>query len=611
MSGIVGIVNLDGAPVDRDLLRRMTDSMSFRGPDAQQVWIAGDVGFGHTMLRTTWEAETEKQPLTLDRQVSLTADARVDGRAELIEKLERRLGRSFALSELNDAELILLAYEAWKEDCVNHLVGDFAFAIWDSRSRRLFCARDHFGVKPFFYAHTGNSFVFSNTLKTLRLDPRVSDAFNETAIGDFLLFGLNQDLSTTTFRDIQRLPAGHSLSISNYSLTPRRYWTAGNTDETEVCVEEFQELLTATVRDRLRTNRVAVSMSGGLDSTSIAAIAKDLCTKHSAVSAFSVVYDDLIPDEERHYSTAAAEFIDVPITHLNGDAYRLFDGDLDQPEPFLLGPLIGQFHELLRLCAGNGRVALTGFDGDAFMNEPPRNYFASCARKLKIKDLLSSMAWYARTHRSPPPVGFRTLIKRTFRRQAAESFYPEWIDESFAMRTNLRDRCKQFISDPIIDGGTHAAAFHALDSKVWAPLFEGYDPGATRIPLEMRHPLIDVRLLGYLFAIPAMPWCVNKHILRVAMSNRLPAEVLKRPKTPLAGNPALQLARRAGVRWLDSFEINPQLEGFVNLNLRRPLAEEPTPEGLWANLRLFALNYWLTNSLPIERPVENSLVQTA
>jgi len=617
MSGIVGIVNLDGAPIDRDLLRRMTDYMAFRGPDAREVWIDGNVGLGHAMLRTTWEAETEKQPLTKDGKVWLTADARIDGRRELIEKLEGKLARS--LNPIpNDAELILRAYEVWSEDCVNHLIGDFALAIWDSSARRLFCARDHFGVKPFFFARVSNSFIFSNTLNTLRQDPRVSDALNEVAIGDYLLFGLNQDLSTTTFRDIQRLPAGHSLTLSNSSITTRRYWTPRISDpvrfrDRQTYAERFTELLTSAVEDRLRTSRVTVSMSGGLDSTSLAAIACDLLNHN--VLACSIVYDTLIPDRERHYSTVAAGHIGIPITQLNADRYSLFDeqaaGDMDQPEPFLLSPLTGQFNDLLRVCANFGRVALTGYDGDAFMNEPPNSHFASSAKNLRLKDLLTSMGWYVLTQRGLPPIGFRTRIKQMLGKQRSESFYPEWIDREFETRINLRERCdevflpqrrkgaKQQASSDL--GERRPSALHALNSRVWASLFEGYDPGATKLHLEIRHPFVDLRLVEYLLVVPAVPWCVNKHILRVAMKDRLPAAVLNRRKTPLAGDPALQLARDTGVRWLDSFEVNPQLGSFVNLKLRRSLADEQTPDGLWASLRVFALNHWLTNSRPVDR----------
>src|SRR5512145_1109164 len=186
MSGIAGIVNLDGAPIDRELLSCMADYLSFRGPDAQEIWIDANVGFVHTMLRATSRAETEKQPATLESRLWITADARIDGES----------------SALTDPELILHAYQTWGEDCLKHLIGDFALAIWDRHSRSLFCARDHFGVKPFFYARIANSLIFSNTLNALRIDGRVSDALNEVAIGDYLLFGLNQDTSTTTFRDI-------------------------------------------------------------------------------------------------------------------------------------------------------------------------------------------------------------------------------------------------------------------------------------------------------------------------------------------------------------------------------------------------------------------------
>lgn len=530
MSGFGGIVNIDGAPIDRDL-----------------PWIDENVGFF-------------QQPFTLDDEVWLIADARIDGR-EL----------------LADEETILHAYEKFGENCVEHLIGDFAFVIWDKRSRRLFCARDHFGVKPFFFAHAGKSFIFSNALNTLRRDHAVSDALNETVVGDYLAFGLNQDLTTTIFRDIQRLPAAHTLSLANGAITTRRYWTPAVKDEIrfrdpQSYVDRFNELFTTAIKDRLRAGRVSISMSGGLDSTAIAVIARDLLPQTGGVQGFTTVYDELIPDEERHYSTLAASGIGVPIHHLSADRYALFEGELNQPEPFLISPLGGQFSDLLRLMAANAPVALTGYDGDALMNEPQRrSYLRRQASQLKAS------------------------LKRS---KAEEFFYPKWIDESFARRIDLRHRACEAASN--IDK-RRPATLRALQSKVWAPLFEGYDGSVTRLPLEVRHPFMDVRLVEYLLSIPAKPWCMNKHILRCAMKDRLPAAVLNRPKTPLAGDPALQLWQRGGVRWLDNFEVTPQLTRFVNLKVRRSLAEEVTPNALWANLRLFALNHWLAHSLPLDR----------
>lgn len=613
MSGIAGIVNFDGTPVDRELVTRMTDSMRFRGPDAQQILIERNAGLGHTLLRTTWEAENEKQPLTLDGKVWLTADARIDGRAELRQKL------GVSESTNNDAELILLAYHAWKEQCIDHLIGDFAFAIWDANERRLFCARDHFGVKPFYYARINDTFIFSNTLNILRLHPSVSDELHEPAIADYLLFGLNQNLASTTFRDIHRLPGGHSLSISKGSLVVRRYWqltadTANGPNDN--CVERFRQLLTDATNDRLRTSRIGISMSGGLDSTGLAAIAQDLLSEdsRSSIHACTNVYDKLFADEERHYSALAANSLGIPLVHLPGDRYSLFDSDvatdLKQPEPFLFSPLAGQFNSLLRQLAQHSRVAFTGYDGDAFMTERPSSYFHHCVKKLKINELIRSIAWYVRTYRSLPPVGFRSSLKRMFRKEKPATI-PEWLDDEFAARVDLHERYRQWNSETPLNDQTHPGAFRALDSKVWAPLFEGYDPGSTRLPLELRHPFIDVRLLRFLVSLPAVPWCVNKHILRCAMNERLPAAILNRPKTPLASDPTLHLARAASVRCLDRFDVNPQLSRFVNLDRRRPLAEEQTSDGRRASLRVYSLNHWLTHSLPIDRTVRDALAQTA
>jgi len=515
---------------------------------------------------------------------TITANARLDARDELIAKLS--LHGSFT-----DAELILHAYAAWGEECVKHLIGDFAFAIRDSRARRLFCARDHFGVEPFYFTHVANEFDFSSSLNELRLNPRVSDTLNELAVGDYLLFGVNQDLSTTIFKDIQRLSPGHSLTVANGSITIRRYWTPEvSTEERfpdpESYVERFSELLSRAVSDRMDSDRVAILMSGGLDSTSVAAIAREHLADGSSLQACSVVYDRLIPDQERHYSTAAANHLGIPISYVVADRYSLFDeqvpGDMNQPEPFLLSPLTAQFHNVLRLCANHSNIALTGWDADSFMNEPERSH-------VKIK----------------------TILKRMLRKRTREPLLPQWLDESFAQRTNLRERYQEVFypqkGAEQSPGKTRPAALRALNSKVWTSLFEGYAQGATKLQLDVRHPLIDVRLVEFLLAIPPVPWCVNKHILRRAMKDRLPAAVLNRNKTPLAGDPALQLARHASVRWLDSFEVNPQLRNFVNLKLRQSIADEQTSDGLWANLRVLALNYWLTNSQPFQRPAENQV----
>ena len=255
----------------------MTSFMAFRGPDAQEIWIDGNVGFGHALLKTTDESEHERQPFTLDGRVWIVADARVDARRELVPQLKAH-GHENLSPDAPDVELILRAYQIWGENCVEHLLGDFAFAIWDGPQQRLFCARDHLGVKPFFYAHLGQKLIFSSSLDCIRQHPAVSDRLNDLAIADFLLFDLNQDLATTSFADIQRIPPAHSAkwSADGHATAPLLdppHRRAGFIPQVEDYVDRFKELLDQAVDDRLRTKKICVFMSGGLDSPTLAATA--------------------------------------------------------------------------------------------------------------------------------------------------------------------------------------------------------------------------------------------------------------------------------------------------------------------------------------------------
>ena len=615
MSGIVGIFSLDGSPVDRELLTELTDYLTFRGPDRQGIWVDGPVGLGHTMLQTTLEAITEEQPRTIDAKNWLVADARLDGRRDLIRKLQDKLDRELYLRSdspdsnspfTNDAELILLAYQAWEEDCVKHLIGDFAFAIWDKNKQRLFCARDHFGVKQFYYSKLGDLFLFSNTLNCLRQHPAISRTLNEIAIGDYLMFGLNQDLTTTTFKDIQRLPPASSLTISKSGECIRKFWELPEDAHIRFArsgdyIERFGELLSQAVADRLRTKSVSISMSGGLDSTSVAAVARQLQLRSfgkTGIRGYVVVYDSLIADDERQFSTLAAEALRIPITHLPADDFSLYEekrsDDLLQPEPFLVNPTAAQFNQLLRSMSEHSRVALSGWDGDALMNEPSHSAFSAAARDLKLKDIVDYSAWFL-SRRRLPPIGVRTRLKRFAK--TSKSHFPQWINGSFAQRAGLWERWLEFTSEPSTNHPTRPYAFRVLNSKSWVPLFEGYDAGTHRLPLEMRHPMLDVRLVEYLLGIPAIPWCVDKEILRNSMKGKLPEAIRTRPKTPLAGFPALRLAEKSSVRFVDNFDPTPGLSEYVDLRGEYKVAGEKDFEKLWSNLRPFGLNHWLKHSL--------------
>jgi asparagine synthase (glutamine-hydrolysing) len=602
MSGIAGIFNLDGAAIVPELLQQMTDFLAFRGPDAQEIWVSGAVGLGHAMLRTTRESLGERQPASLDGETWITADARVDGRTELIQKLhaEDRSVRQAA----TDAELILHAYAAWGAQCVAHLLGDFAFAIWDGRKRRLFCARDHLGVKPFFYARVGHCLVFSNTLNCLRVHPRVSDAPNDQAIGDFLLFGLNQDLTTTAFADVQRLPPAHYLLCSAQASKVNRYWTlpiAGPIQykRADEYVEHFRELLRTAVEDRLRTDRIGVFLTGGLDSSGVAATAKETLSKQSAsfeLRGHTAVYDGLIPDRERHYAGLVGKALGIPIHYFVADDYGLCEGwdrpDPRWPEP-IYDPLSAMDEAQLRQVASYGRVVLTGQGGDPAFSNLLSYHLWKLAKGFRFGQLARDLGRYLMSEGRMSRLYLRTRLRRWVSGNRWRRLYPAWLNDDFARRLDLRARWGRLNSEPAPEHPLRPVAYQALTAPFWPYLFEGYDPGLTLCPLEARHPFFDIRLLEYLLALPPVPWCVDKELLRVTMRGILPESVRLREKTPFAADPSAELVRHSKKHWVDHFQAAPGLTKYVRRERVPPIAGEKDADVLWMNLRPLSLNNWL------------------
>lgn len=609
MSGIVGILNLDGAPADRELLRQMTEFLAYRGPDAQEIWAEGPVGFGHAMLRTTRESPGERQPASLEGQVWITADARVDARADLIAELQSK-GR-FCRDSATDPELILHAYHVWGEDCVQHLLGDFAFAIWDGRRRRLFCARDHFGVKPFFYARLRDCLVFSNTLNCIRLHPAVSDKLNDLAIGDFLLFGFHQDLGATSFADIQRLPPAHSLIWSGEASQVHRYWTLPvegpiQYKQAGEYVEHFRELLHAAVGDRLRCDRIGILLTGGVDSPTVAGAAKEALSKQSVSSelrGYTVVYDRLIPDQERHYSGLVAKALGIPIRYFVADEYGLCAGwdrtGLRWPEP-VGDPLSAMGEEQLRQVAADNRVVLTGHGGDPALCNLLSSHLWKLVKSLQPGRLAADLVRYLMSEGRMSRLYLRTRFGRWFARNRWRELYPPWLNEDFATRLDLPARWEQLNSAPAAYHPQRPVAYGTLTGPFWPHLFESFDPGLTFCPLEARHPFFDVRLLSYLLRLPPVPWCTDKELLRMAMRGMLPDEVRLRRKTPFAEDPCVELVRRAEVHGVDHFQAAPGLAKYVHRERVPRVAGEEDSGRLWMNLRPLSLNKWLQCLSPVK-----------
>lgn len=311
MSAIVGFLGLDGRPARAEEIERMVDILAHRGPDGRAIWCEGSTGFGHRMLHTIPESLHEDLPFARDGLV-ITADARIDNRDELISTLGLVEHPSVNIS---DSQLILAAYEKWGEQCPEKLLGDFVFGIWDQQSQVLFCARDYFGVRPFYYYHSpGQFFTFSSEIKALFQLSKVPCSLNEIRIGDYLAI-MPGDKAITFYQDIFRLPPAHSLTVSSKGIRLQEYWSMDPTYELRLSsdqeyAEAYLDVFSKAVRCRMRSAfPIGSALSGGLDSSSIVGVAREYLKQQGKppLKTFSGVFDEVPESDERPYINAVVD----------------------------------------------------------------------------------------------------------------------------------------------------------------------------------------------------------------------------------------------------------------------------------------------------------------
>lgn len=321
MSGILGIVYTGERSTQKvphsDLLK-MQNAIKHRGPDASQLWQAPGIGLGHLAQHVSPESVYENLPFeSLESGLTITADARLFYRDDLSERLSIPISQR---PTLPDSELILKAYQKWGEKCTQYLEGEFAFAIWDKHSKKLFCARDHFGIRSFFYYYSDDILVFCSEVKGIRALDFVPSDFNENLLPMMTISG-ERDFKNTFFRNIFRLKPAHALSfnINNRKSDIRMYWAPQRqsslkyTNDFEYA-EALRDLVINAVHNRIRILphlKVSTHLSGGLDSSAIACIAaKKLLETDQKLIAVSSVLDENhtgIESDERPYIRAVVE----------------------------------------------------------------------------------------------------------------------------------------------------------------------------------------------------------------------------------------------------------------------------------------------------------------
>ncbi len=611
MSGFAGVVHTDGRPVDPAVFDRLLPILQGRGPDADGTWMDHSISIGYSTLNIE-DHRPCSGPFLSSEQLVFVGDIRLDARAELMKGLSCFDPKNPA--RLSDAELILHAYRRWGECCLEHLKGDFSFAIWDRKEKKLFCARDHFGIRPFYYGVFDETVVFSNTLKCLLVFKKLADRLDESIIGEYLLSGQIGRLDRTPFSAIRRLAPAHLMRWSNgKGIHFRQYWTPtlrhrSRRYKGEEVLRQFEDRMSRAVSDRLPRSSALVLMSGGLDSTCVAAFAKEMIAASQsscALSACTFVYDRLIHDREREFAQKAAEALSVPI-HLIGcddDGWQWFPTVLSGfcPEPVSAPPTSVSLQQALALLK-ESRVGLSGQGGDPAL--PPRPRHAGILIKsLLFGGLTKDLLLYRYRTGNFPKLGLQSSIQGWLGRlNRPYPVMPPWIAPDFSNRCDLAGLLKELNRFPDPAPCLRSEAHRFVFAPFWASAFEHCDAGATGIPAQIRHPFFDLRVMTFLLSLPPIPWCVDKAILRKTLKGRLPEEIVKRRKTPLSENPIYAAFQKSPQPMrIKAFLKDAGLSRFVDFRLYLKIlrnSDKLRSEEIELVTRPLGLAWWLLQDKP-------------
>jgi asparagine synthase (glutamine-hydrolysing) len=549
MSGIAAIYHHDGRPVSPSLLERMAETIGHRGPDAAGYWLGGPVGLAHRMLHTTPESLQEEQPF-LDEtgHLCLTFDGRVDNRDELRAALEVR-GKQLRTN--TDAELVLRAYEYWDEECPKHLLGDFAFVIWDGPNRRLFCARDVLGLRPLYYYSDDRTFLCGSEPQALFADPATPREPNEGMIGEYLARAIT-DQEETLYLGLFRLPPAHGLIVQPGRLRKVRYWDVDparkihyRTDaEYAAC---FAEIFKEAVRCRLRSpGPVGSYLSGGLDSSSVVGMVQSLhragTLADPGFETFSMLFPGLSCDESAYIqdvvriwgiksNTVCPQASDTSSYATQVQRYHDFP---NYPNGAMSDPLKALAH------VKGFRVLLTGLGGDDWLMGSFYHY-ADLLRRLRIPALIRQARFDSHLSTLIVPLssvlqyGVKPILPRPIRRamrwMLRRDGFPRWMDPHFARRIHLAERIRREAVRRPFASFAQEDVYRSACSGFGAHFSEVEERSASWFGLEQRHPLHDRRLIEFALALPEeQRWRRDqtKFVLRQAMQDLLPATIRQR-----------------------------------------------------------------------------------
>jgi asparagine synthase (glutamine-hydrolysing) len=582
MCGIFGIWNVHKQSVDMGFLLDSLNSIRHRGPDDEGYLLINshtqdvasclgpesaahvrlpriedvfnpqfDIAFGFRRLSILDLSPSGHQPMSnSDGSLWIVFNGEIYNYIELRAELQ---AQGYVFHTQTDTEVILNAYDAWGVECLNRFNGMWGFALFDKRRKRLFCARDRFGIKPFYYFFDGERFLFASEIKALLANPGISRKPNDAVIYDYLAYGLLDHTEETFFSGIMQLPPAHYLILEDSNISIRRYWDLDSQNKLDLGMGEkadkeyarrFYDLFEDSIRLHLRSDvAIGSCLSGGLDSSSIVCVANKLLFKNGVVSpeaigekqkTFSSCFEDSRFDERQH--------IDRIISVTSAETNNIFPGPenlLDelpklmkhQDEPFGSTSQYAQWC-VMKLASEHGiRVLLDGQGADELLaGYHPffDSFWATLASQGNGRGLLREWSAYNQMFGASPwyliqhtlfalaPVGLQRQAR--FKR-GTRSINPEF---SRVFQGRFPDENINY------SGSSLSKRLYLSTTRTSLPALLRYeDRSSMAHSIEARVPFLDYRLVEYIFSLSDHQKIRNgytKAVLRESMRNVLPEQ---------------------------------------------------------------------------------------
>jgi asparagine synthase (glutamine-hydrolysing) len=553
MCGIAGIISVSKQDVSQQRLMAMTDVISHRGPDGEGYWISdnGNVGFGHRRLSIIDLSEHGNQPMHFLGRYTITFNGEIYNYIELKEIL---IKDGYQFKSESDTEVLMALYDKQKENCLSHLDGMFAFAIYDQKKNEIFAARDRFGEKPFYYHYVPNKqFIFGSEMKCLWAAGVKKEVNNRMLFGYLNYGSINnqKDERETFYNDCKNLPHSHYLKISvaNCDISLIKYYdinirNINHTISESEAREKFRELFYSSVQRRLRSDvTVGSSLSGGLDS-SLVVCAIDQLKKdsHQKQNTFSAVFPGFSKDERKYIDCVINQTNVIP--HFTTPTEDGIIKDIEnliyhQEEPFLTASIYVQFCVMRLAKENNVTVLLDGQGADEYL-AGYHSYYQQFFNDLKTNYPERSSEQYNDYLQLHNGNAVNASMKKDFKYFVRMKF-PEMLKAGKKISNYYSHKKTSFLSDEfyrenIKRNPTPYFYPKDLNSALYHNIFEGElqsllrycDRNSMSHSREVRLPFLNNELVEFVFSLPPY-FKINKGwtkwIMRAAFSNLLPQQI--------------------------------------------------------------------------------------